>query len=119
MSAVASTAAAVGSSMRIVALPLTRHVGGMKKPYASRDQWDTTTTTTTNDGDGDGDGDTPPPLLLTHYHFQITSRPLRREGGVVDTLVRKAGDMWAGFGKAPEGTWKVSTYLLKMVFFVW
>jgi len=94
-----ASATAVRSSMRIVAFPLTRHVvGGMKKPHAlSLAPTDTS----------DGGGDTP----LTYYHFEITSRPPRREGGggVVNTLMRKAGDIWAGFGKAPEGTWKVST----------
>ncbi|KAF8523205.1 mitochondrial K+-H+ exchange-related-domain-containing protein [Gautieria morchelliformis] len=46
-------------------------------------------------------------LPLTHYHFQP---PLRKtEKGkqtIVNRVVNKAAEAWAGFGKAPQSNWK-------------
>ena len=43
---------------------------------------------------------------LTYYHF-VT--PPREKKGTdwVSWTTRKAAELWAGFGKAPEGHWKV------------
>jgi hypothetical protein len=56
---------------------------------------------------------------LTFYHFQLRSPPGTglsdgengKKQGRIKSLVTwvstKAADTWAGFGKAPEGNWKV------------
>ncbi|KIM80956.1 hypothetical protein PILCRDRAFT_821813 [Piloderma croceum F 1598] len=59
---------------------------------------------------------------LTFYHFQLRSPPgtglTDRENGkkqgriksLVTWVSTKAADTWAGFGRAPEGNWKLRTY---------
>lgn len=47
----------------------------------------------------------------TYYHFQLPPRDPGKEGARPSLLKRatgKAAELWAGFGKAPEGNWKVS-----------
>ena len=67
-------------SMRILALPL---VAASKTP------------------------ETTPSTHLTYYHF--ATPPPRVDKGKTWTqwTTDKAAGLWAGFGKAPEGTWKV------------
>lgn len=85
-------------SMRIIALPLTRPGGlGKTKPAIAKT------------------GKSDP--TLTYYHFQLTSPhdPNADAGdkdqGRLKKLAKwastKAAETWAGFGKAPEGNWKV------------
>ena len=58
---------------------------------------------------------------LIHYCFEMMSSPTVAktnpiastshwvpEGGVVKWMMQKAAVMWVGFGKPPEGSWKVS-----------
>lgn len=59
----------------------------------------------------------PIPGPLTYYHFQTPPPPEdAKRGGVVKWASKKASDLWAGFGKAKEGTWKVRARVV--VFFV-
>lgn len=45
---------------------------------------------------------------LTYYHF-VTPPPKQDRGKDWSRWIGvKATEIWAGFGKAPEGTWKVS-----------
>lgn len=51
---------------------------------------------------------------LTYYQFQLTApreKTEEEEEGRTQNLVSwvttKAADAWAGFGKAPQGNWKV------------
>ncbi|GJE88527.1 mitochondrial K -H exchange-related-domain-containing protein [Phanerochaete sordida] len=48
---------------------------------------------------------------LTYYHF--ATRPRKQDGkpGWAEWATHKAADLWAGFGKAPEGHWKRRTFL--------
>ncbi|PSR71977.1 hypothetical protein PHLCEN_2v12187 [Hermanssonia centrifuga] len=70
-------------SMRIIALPLTT---------ASR----------TPDSAASGH--------LTYVHF-VTPPPKEEEGtNWLKWTTGKAADLWAGFGKAEDGTWKVRTH---------
>jgi hypothetical protein len=78
-------------SMRIIALPLTRH------PPVHQVQ---TNTAQPNQR----------AYIVTYYHFQLTSKP---EGGLVNSLTAKVADLWAGFGRAPEGSWNVRLFLLQ------
>jgi hypothetical protein len=92
--------------MRIIALPLTR---AAILPHTS-----------TNTG-----GISDP--ALTFYHFQLRlppdsdaiARNERKKQGRIKTLVKwvstKALDTWAGFGKAPEGNWKVCSICLPLL----
>lgn len=87
--------------MRIIALPLTRAA------VLSRNHDATNTSGSSN-----------PPL--TFYHFQLKSPPAAgeedRKQSEIKSLVQwvstKAADTWAGFGKAPEGSWKVRNLYL-------
>jgi Mitochondrial K+-H+ exchange-related len=86
--------------MRIIALPLTR-AAILPKNHAP-----------TNAGGISGPA-------LTFYHFQLRSPPgagltdaeNEKKQGRIKSLVTwvstKAADAWAGFGRAPEGNWKV------------
>ncbi|KIK91595.1 hypothetical protein PAXRUDRAFT_830705 [Paxillus rubicundulus Ve08.2h10] len=53
--------------------------------------------------------------LLIYYHFNLVS-PCGVEGErswakiFLTRLATKAADIWANFGKAPEGSWKLHTY---------
>jgi len=67
--------------MRIIALPLTSAVRGP--------------------------GHTVEPSPLVYYHFQMPPKTETRRGGWVDWATGKAASVWAQFGKAPEGSWKV------------
>lgn len=67
--------------MRIIALPLTSAVRGP--------------------------GHTVEPSPLVYYHFQMPPKIENRRGGWVDWVTGKAASVWAQFGKAPEGSWKV------------
>ncbi len=69
-------------SMRIIALPLTPHRQVNGKPVEH----------------------------LTYYHF-VTPPDSKNANSWAQWPVAKASDVWAGLGKAPEGTWKVSTVL--------
>ncbi|KAI0081610.1 hypothetical protein K474DRAFT_1613374 [Panus rudis PR-1116 ss-1] len=70
-------------SMRIIALPLCTH----------------TRTATGRDSH------------LTYYHFVTPPPKEPKKQGWTDWATAKAADLWAGFGKAPEGTWKRKTFL--------
>jgi|ERR1700692_4212100 hypothetical protein len=86
--------------MRIIALPLTRSA------ILSKNHPPTNINASSD-------------ITLTFYHFQLRSPPdvdARDEGkdkkqSQLKTLIKwastKAADAWAGFGKAPEGSWKV------------
>jgi hypothetical protein len=57
---------------------------------------------------------TPKSNGLTYYQFQLkarqdTGKPKGRVGKLLTTAQTKAADTWSGFGKANEGTWKVSS----------
>jgi len=43
---------------------------------------------------------------LTYYHFHTPPRPKAEKKTVFEKVTGKAEDLWAGFGKAPEGNWK-------------
>ncbi|KAJ7600937.1 mitochondrial K+-H+ exchange-related-domain-containing protein [Mycena floridula] len=63
---------------------------------------------------------------LTYYHFQIHDSDVPEppssstdtesrwipKGGVAKWAQKKAVDTWTGFGKAPEGTWKIKVHRL-------
>ena len=70
-------------SMRIVALPLTAPC----RP---------------------GVGGRPAAEHLTYYHF-LTPPDTRGANSWHKWAIAKASDLWAGLGKAPEGSWKVRT----------
>jgi hypothetical protein len=74
-------------SMRIIAIPLTRPRRTItpKGEPEHKEQSDT---------------------ALTYYHFQISPKASAK-GGLVNWVSGKAASMWAGFGTAPEGSWKV------------
>lgn len=89
--------------MRIVALPLLRANVLSKK-------------SSTTDKNGASDP------TLTYYHFQLKAPRSMTEAGDeseqqgrlktwVSWASTKAADTWAGFGKAPEGNWKVCLLL--------
>ena len=46
--------------------------------------------------------------LHTYYHFQTPPlvRP-KSDKSILKKAAEKAGELWAGFGKAPEGSWQV------------
>ncbi|KAH7927756.1 hypothetical protein BV22DRAFT_247735 [Leucogyrophana mollusca] len=86
-------------SMRIIALPLTR-------PQVPPDtRLKPSAVFNTN-------------RMLVYYHFNLMSAKgdgnIEAEQPRVKQLVKwmstKAADVWAGFGKAPEGSWKLRTY---------
>jgi hypothetical protein len=91
--------------MRIIAFPLTR-AAILPKNYAAMN----------------ASGTSDP--ALTFYHFQLRSPPgagvtdeeKGKKQGRIKSLVTwvstKAADTWAGFGKAPEGNWKVRGFSL-------
>jgi Mitochondrial K+-H+ exchange-related len=54
-----------------------------------------------------------PPDTSTYYHFQVTSPKAPPSDGVVNWLTGKAAAVWAGLGKAPEGSWKVNGHCLR------
>ncbi|CAL1712492.1 unnamed protein product [Somion occarium] len=75
--------AAAKRSMRIIALPLTR---ATRAPNGTHTH-------------------------LTYYHF-VTPKPKdEKRQGWANWATSKATDLWAGFGKAPEGSWKRKTFL--------
>ena len=48
------------------------------------------------------------PHQLTYYHFvNPPSGASKNANSLVNRAVTKALDVWAGFGKAEEGSWKV------------
>lgn len=47
---------------------------------------------------------------LTYYHFVNPPPPEGTRTDWVQWATNKASGLWADFGKAPEGHWKVSTY---------
>ncbi|KLO09062.1 hypothetical protein SCHPADRAFT_834439 [Schizopora paradoxa] len=50
-----------------------------------------------------------------YYHFQTPSRPgasSTQKPGLVKMATTKAAEMWAGFGKAPEGSWKQRLFVV-------
>ncbi|KAI0769812.1 mitochondrial K+-H+ exchange-related-domain-containing protein [Fomes fomentarius] len=69
-------------SMRIIALPLTPHRQVNGKPVEH----------------------------LTYYHF-VTPPDSKNPNSWAKWAVAKASDLWAGLGKAPEGTWKRRSFL--------
>lgn len=73
--------------MRIIALPLTSAVRGQKRARAS---------------------DTPEPLI--YFHFQQPPPSKDRKANLLGRVTGKAAEVWAGFGQAPENTWKVSRH---------
>ena len=51
--------------------------------------------------------------LHTFYHFQTPPpSPSKTQPSVIKTAMGKVVSVWTGFGKAPEGTWKVNIDLL-------
>ncbi|KIP09703.1 hypothetical protein PHLGIDRAFT_67051 [Phlebiopsis gigantea 11061_1 CR5-6] len=72
-------------TLRIVALPL---VSASKTPAASSSAGQ-----------------------LTYYHFFTPPPKDEHKKDWVKWATNKAGDLWAGFGKAPEGHWKRRTFL--------
>jgi hypothetical protein len=97
-------------SMRIIALPLTRPIPRRK---ASPPQSQPVSPSTV-------EADSiPSPKALTYYHVQLSPSPTAKidlstipslwqyDGSVVKWMSEKAAAVWAGFGKAPEGSWKV------------
>jgi hypothetical protein len=78
-------------SMRIIALPLTRprRTAVLVKPMnAPRNKHQ------------------PADAVLTYYHFQVTQKHAMT-GGLVNWATGKAANIWANFGKAAQGSWKV------------
>lgn len=62
----------------------------------------------------DSESASSPNSLLVYYHFSLTSsnadeKNLTWLNKMLHALTTKAAEMWAGFGKAPEGSWKVRT----------
>lgn len=57
-----------------------------------------------------------PNRMLIFYHFDLSqgnSVKIQDQSGIkraVKWASVKAADLWAGFGKAPEGSWKLQTY---------
>lgn len=48
--------------------------------------------------------------MMIYYHFNLTSPDelaKNKQSGMLNRLTTKAADTWAGFGKAPKGSWKV------------
>lgn len=102
-------------SIRIIAIPLTRPTLPISKSAGANPPPPTS----------NGNGNPTRSPVLTYYHFQINSphppeqeafkvgrikallTSWQPEGGVVKWATEKAADTWAGFGKAPEGSWKV------------
>jgi hypothetical protein len=87
-------------AIRIIALPLTRSgVLSGTRPLADKTR--------------------APNPSLTYYHFQLTSPSALNGANEQDSGIQgrlrnvikwastKAADGWAGFAKAPEGSWKV------------
>ena len=75
-------------SLRIVALPMTKpkfhfpESTMQSKPFVDR--------------------------MLVYYHFSLISPGVeKKQSGLLNSLTAKAVDTWAGFGKAPKGSWKV------------
>jgi hypothetical protein len=48
----------------------------------------------------------PADAVLTYYHFQMTQKHAGT-GGLVNWATGKAANIWANFGKAADGSWKV------------
>ncbi|KAL4069913.1 mitochondrial K+-H+ exchange-related-domain-containing protein [Scleroderma yunnanense] len=49
--------------------------------------------------------------MLVYYHFNLTSPDaVENKQSWVNRLTTKAAGTWAGFGKAPKGSWKSSLY---------
>ncbi|KAK1222343.1 hypothetical protein PQX77_014821 [Marasmius sp. AFHP31] len=51
-----------------------------------------------------------PSKILTYYHFQLhdsSAAKAKAQEGWVSWAQEKASATWSGFGKAPEGSWKV------------
>lgn len=46
---------------------------------------------------------------LTYYHFFTPPPENENKRGPVKWVTTKTLDLWAGFGTAPEGSWKVYT----------
>jgi len=47
--------------------------------------------------------------MMIYYHFNLTPPDVakNKQSGMLNKLTTKAADTWAGFGKAPKGSWKV------------
>jgi hypothetical protein len=60
-----------------------------------------------------GPGHTEKPSPLVYYHFQTPPKAENRRRGLVDWATGKAASIWAQFGKAPEGSWKVCNCRLR------
>ncbi|KAK7056994.1 hypothetical protein VNI00_002712 [Paramarasmius palmivorus] len=92
----------VRSVQRIISLPITRPKSISKLPLRPVDH----------------------SKILTYYHFQLHASEARGkektggastsrwkpEGGWVKWAQAKAAQTWAGFGKAPEGSWKLKVF---------
>lgn len=50
--------------------------------------------------------------MMIYYHFNLTPPDVakNKQSGVLNRLTTKAADTWAGFGKAPKGSWKLRLY---------
>lgn len=51
--------------------------------------------------------------MTIYYHFNLTSPDelaKNKQSGMLNRLTTKAADTWAGFGKAPKGSWKLRLY---------
>ena len=55
------------------------------------------------------------PEHLTYYHF-VTSTDSKKSASWLNWAVAKASDLWAGLGKAEEGTWKVRVLSVSIAF---
>ncbi|RPD77336.1 hypothetical protein L226DRAFT_532145 [Lentinus tigrinus ALCF2SS1-7] len=78
----ANIARSVTRSLRIIALPLTPHCNVKGKPVEH----------------------------LTYYHF-VTPPDSKKSSSWINWAVVKSSDLWAGLGKAKEGTWKRRAFL--------
>lgn len=48
-------------------------------------------------------------LPLTYYHFHTPPPHPDKEPTIFKKATNKAADLWGGFGKSPEGHWKVKS----------
>ncbi|KAL0067519.1 hypothetical protein AAF712_005510 [Marasmius tenuissimus] len=54
-----------------------------------------------------------PSKILTYYHFQLhdsSAAKAKAQEGWVSWAQEKASATWSGFGKAPEGSWKLKVF---------
>lgn len=52
---------------------------------------------------------------FTYYHFQMPPPQTVKEKNLVQKAASKASSLWANFGKAEDGSWKVSPQPLKFL----